>query len=276
MRRSMLTAAGALIVAAVAPDAAAQSLGAIRWQLAPYCNVLTLDVIQEGGVYRLQGYDDQCGRTGGMWSVVSGTAVLAPGNVARLGLTYTFPGGAITEGALIRATIDLGTFSGTWDDNGSHSGAFVFAPSGGSGGPLRDPATPSNAFVHRVTTSNRPAVSSGASKHHLLQPSADGRQSERADSGRRQHRRPLDLGDHAGTDVVQRLLRQQRDAAPPTAEQRRVVHQPRRLPDDATGGGVQHPRDRAVGPPTSSMSYWLTLVAAPRPRRAFPGRAPVC
>lgn len=163
MRRSMLTAAGALIVAAVAPDAAAQSLGAIRWQLAPYCNVLTLDVIQEGGVYRLQGYDDQCGRTGGMWSVVSGTAVLAPGNAARLGLTYTFPGGAITEGALIRATIDLGTFSGTWDDNGSHSGAFVFAPSGGSGGPLRDPATPSNGFVHRVTTSNRPAVSSGAS-----------------------------------------------------------------------------------------------------------------
>jgi len=98
MRRSILAMMSVLAFAGGAHEAAAQSLGTLRWQLQPYCNVLTLDVIAEGSVFRLQGYDDQCGQTGGMWSVVSGTAVLAPGGVARIGLTYTFPGAAVTEG----------------------------------------------------------------------------------------------------------------------------------------------------------------------------------
>jgi hypothetical protein len=146
-----------------AHEAAAQSLGTLRWQIQPYCNVLTLDVIAEGSVFRLQGYDDQCGETGGMWSVVLGTAVLAPGGVARIGLSYTFPGAAVTEGALIRASIDLATFSGTWDDNGTHAGTFMFAPNGGTGGRVRDPWSPhSNAFTHFVNQFNRPPAGGAA------------------------------------------------------------------------------------------------------------------
>lgn len=39
----------------------AQPVGTFRWQQQPYCNVLTLNVVQAGGVYHLDGYDDQCG-----------------------------------------------------------------------------------------------------------------------------------------------------------------------------------------------------------------------
>ena len=39
----------------------AQPLGTFRWQLRPYCNVVSLAVVQEHGLYRLEGTDDQCG-----------------------------------------------------------------------------------------------------------------------------------------------------------------------------------------------------------------------
>ena len=39
----------------------AQPLGTFRWQLQPYCNVVTVTVIQQGAVYTMDGYDDQCG-----------------------------------------------------------------------------------------------------------------------------------------------------------------------------------------------------------------------
>lgn len=44
----------------LAVPATAQPLGTFRWQLQPYCNVLTLNVVQ-GGVYTLDGTDDRCG-----------------------------------------------------------------------------------------------------------------------------------------------------------------------------------------------------------------------
>ena len=40
---------------------AAQPLGTFRWQQQPYCNVFTLIVEQKGGIYTLDGFDDQCG-----------------------------------------------------------------------------------------------------------------------------------------------------------------------------------------------------------------------
>ena len=41
--------------------AEAQSLGTFQWQLQPYCNLVTVTVTQNGGLYTLDGYDDQCG-----------------------------------------------------------------------------------------------------------------------------------------------------------------------------------------------------------------------
>jgi hypothetical protein len=39
----------------------AQSLGTFRWQLQPYCNVVSVTVTQNGELFTLDGYDDQCG-----------------------------------------------------------------------------------------------------------------------------------------------------------------------------------------------------------------------
>ncbi len=42
-------------------SATAQPLGTFRWQLQPYCNVLTLNISHRGGIYTLDGTDDRCG-----------------------------------------------------------------------------------------------------------------------------------------------------------------------------------------------------------------------
>jgi hypothetical protein len=63
MRTSLLAAwlmAGAAVAAMPAP-ALALSLGTFRWPLQPFCNVITVNVTQNGAVYTLDGYDDQCG-----------------------------------------------------------------------------------------------------------------------------------------------------------------------------------------------------------------------
>ena len=51
----------ALLFLAHASVASAQSLGTFRWQLQPYCNVISITITQEGATYRLSGWDDACG-----------------------------------------------------------------------------------------------------------------------------------------------------------------------------------------------------------------------
>lgn len=41
--------------------AQAQSLGTLSWQLQSFCNRVTVDVVQTGAVYTLDGHDGQCG-----------------------------------------------------------------------------------------------------------------------------------------------------------------------------------------------------------------------
>jgi hypothetical protein len=112
---------------AVAP-VFAQPLGTFTWQLQPYCNRLTLTVVQSGGVFTLDGYDDQCGTTP---ATASGVAVLAADGSVRIGLTV------ITSEAAhpfhIDVTLGAGSLSGKWTDNRFDEGAFAFnAASGGS------------------------------------------------------------------------------------------------------------------------------------------------
>jgi hypothetical protein len=54
----------------------AQPLGAFRWQLQPYCNVLTLGVTKSRDIYTPDGSDDPCGD--GTRAPATGTAVLNP------------------------------------------------------------------------------------------------------------------------------------------------------------------------------------------------------
>ncbi len=57
-RLAFALALGALLPGA---SASAQTLGTFRWQLQPFCNVLTVTVVQQGGHYQLYGTDDLCG-----------------------------------------------------------------------------------------------------------------------------------------------------------------------------------------------------------------------
>src|SRR5690606_33770683 len=102
----------ALAAGAAPAPVAAQPLGPFQWQLAPYCNVLTLAVTGTAGAYRVEGIDDQCGTRA---ASVAGVASLnADGSVA-LGMSIvTTPGGRPVH---VRATLDSATLTGTWRDS---------------------------------------------------------------------------------------------------------------------------------------------------------------
>ena len=93
-RPGICVAPAALVVAVLCPAVAqAQTLGTFRWQTAPYCNVVTVAVTQVGGVYRVDGTDDQCGSGRDQASVV-GIAFPNPDGGIGMGLTVvTSPGG---------------------------------------------------------------------------------------------------------------------------------------------------------------------------------------
>jgi hypothetical protein len=128
-------AALTLVVGALMPvlPAAAQPLGSFRWQLQPYCNILTLAVVQQGGQYQLDGTDDQCGAAQG--AGVRGLAFQNPNGSIGFGLTIvTAPGGTPVH---VDATIAIATLSGTWRDSAGNNGTFIFTPGAGAGGGSR-------------------------------------------------------------------------------------------------------------------------------------------
>lgn len=99
----------------------AQSLGTLRWQLQPFCNVITVNVTQSGAVYTLDGFDDQCG---------------APTRAPLVGLATPNPDGTIGFGfhvvttpaatpVAVRASIGLATIGGPWSDSAGNAGSLV-------------------------------------------------------------------------------------------------------------------------------------------------------
>jgi hypothetical protein len=127
-RQSVIRCQGIWLVPALAlvlpVGAGAQSIGTYRWQLQPYCNVVTLHVVQEAGQYTLDGTDDQCGS--GPKAAVRGMAFQNPSGSIGFGLTIvTAPGGIPVH---VDAGIGITTLSGTWRDSAGNSGTFVFTP----------------------------------------------------------------------------------------------------------------------------------------------------
>jgi hypothetical protein len=113
--------------------AGAQPLGTFRWQLQPHCNIVTVQVTQVGGVYRLEGTDDQCGAA--TVAPVIGIAALNPDGSIALGLNHvTTPGGAPVH---VDAVVTLPGAGGTWRDSAGNAGSFVLTPGVGIGGPPR-------------------------------------------------------------------------------------------------------------------------------------------
>lgn len=115
---------------------AAQSLGTFRWQLQPFCNLVTVQVTQVAGVYRLEGIDDQCGAA--TVAPVVGVAAVNPAGSITLALNQvTTPGGVPVH---VNAVVTLPSASGTWRDSAGNSGDFILTSGVGSGGPVRPPA----------------------------------------------------------------------------------------------------------------------------------------
>src|SRR3712207_2450861 len=72
--------------------ASAQPLGTFRWQLQPFCNVVTLNVTHNSGVYTLDGFDDLCGAAARVSA--NGLAITNPDGTITFGLTLVLAVGA--------------------------------------------------------------------------------------------------------------------------------------------------------------------------------------
>lgn len=113
------------------PLADAQPIGEFRWQLQPYCNVVTVNVSRTGIVYTLDGYDDNCGA--GARSAVTGVATQNADGSVSVGIVVVNPkDGPPTS---VAARISLPAANGTWSDSGGQGGAFVLGGQGMGSGP---------------------------------------------------------------------------------------------------------------------------------------------
>lgn len=147
--RSWFGLAIAIGLLGAAAETRAQDLGTYRWQLAPYCNTVTLQLTQANQIYRLEGYDDQCG--GGVRAAVSGTAHLNPNGTLSFAVTTTRPDGLTISTS---ASITLPAVSGTWSDEYGNQGTFVFGAPSPSPGTVRPLSLRGNyAFSKRMVGS---------------------------------------------------------------------------------------------------------------------------
>src|SRR5262249_23401530 len=120
---------------------AGQEIGTLRWQLAPFCNVLALAAAVEGSGIVLSGFDDNCGVA---HSAAYGTASLNPNGTLNLGLTIVTGGG---PGEHLDALLDPATASGPGPAARGPGGTFVFNPASAAGPPRPAPS----AIQARVT-----------------------------------------------------------------------------------------------------------------------------
>lgn len=122
MRRSIVPLMFVAALAMAAP-ANAQTLGTFRWNTAPFCNVLNVTVIQQGAVFQLIGFEEQCG--GNPSLPVFGTALIQTDGSIWVGWTTVMEDG---RGLVTRATLSTPDFNGTWSDNSGESGTMTFNP----------------------------------------------------------------------------------------------------------------------------------------------------
>ena len=151
--RLLVTAVAALVAWLIAAETQAQPLGTFRWQLQPFCNVVTVNVIQQGAVYTVDGFDDQCGAP--QRAPLVGLATPNPDGSIGLGLqVVTVPSG---RGLQIDARMTLATLSGSWRDSAGNSGTLAFGASTG-GSPRPAPTVPGSAIAAGTITSGQLAA----------------------------------------------------------------------------------------------------------------------
>jgi hypothetical protein len=126
-------------IAVVPTPAVAQPLGAFTWQLQPFCNRVTVNVRQDGAVYTLDGFDDQCG--GPQLAPLTGLATLNPDGTVSFGLAIV---GANGQPVHVNARLSISGLNGTWTDSIGNAGTLAF--SANTGGSPR----PANAVQNRI------------------------------------------------------------------------------------------------------------------------------
>jgi hypothetical protein len=110
-----------------------ESLGTFRWQLSPFCNVLTLTIVTDGPIATVSGYDDVCGAA--ERQAVVGAAYPNPNGSVGIGLTIL---SAAARPSYVQILIAAGSSSGTWKDESGTSGPFIFNPDPSPKGSPRD------------------------------------------------------------------------------------------------------------------------------------------
>ena len=138
MPRAVMALGVAAVAAVVGSGRAeAQTVGTFFWRLAPFCNVVTLTVTQQGAGYVVDGYDDQCSFP--QRAPVVGVATPNPDGTIGFGLTIvTSPGGKPVH---VDARISLATLSGPWNDSAGNTGTFQFGAGPASGTARPAPTT---------------------------------------------------------------------------------------------------------------------------------------
>ena len=170
MRPHLVPLVSCAVLALLAPAAHAQvqPIGTFSWQTEPYCNVITLTVMQNGSTFTLDGFDAQCGAARVAPAV--GIARVNPDGSVGLGMTIVnTPGGTPTH---IDAVINLATLSGTWSDSGGVEGTFTFNGAGvGSPRPIgilkETRFNNAGAFIG-ARINGTPAAPTGVSNNHVL------------------------------------------------------------------------------------------------------------
>jgi hypothetical protein len=147
LRRSFLASLISVVLAQMfllVVPARAQVLGTFRWQLAPFCNVVSLSVTQNGGVFMLDGFDDQCGAV--TRASVVGTAFPNPDGSIGIGLSIVAtPGAAPVH---VDVALSLATIAGPWRDSAGNTGTFLFNPVLPAPG---SPRPPTGGLISTVT-----------------------------------------------------------------------------------------------------------------------------
>ena len=155
-RMTFVTAIAFAVVFERAPLAQNTTIGTFRWQLQPFCNVITVTVTQSGAQYQIDGTDDMCGAPRAAATV--GRAFMNNDGSLGFGLTtITTPGGVALH---LDATITLPALNGTWRDSGGNSGTFAFLAGAPTGGPAR-PVPPGGIAPGTIVGSPGPAGPAG-------------------------------------------------------------------------------------------------------------------
>ena len=131
--RLVIAVAGVVLAAQAA---SAQVIGTFRWNTAPYCNVMNLTVEQVGGIYRLDGFEEQCGNNPRL--PIWGIGVPQPNGQIVFGLSVVPSPGTVKPIAIRATVLPASGFSGVWQI-GNETGTLVFNPGPVTGGPRTTP-----------------------------------------------------------------------------------------------------------------------------------------